>query len=75
MRPAEHPDHEPGKPEFYGIRPLVVRVGADGVLEAHPVEGRPGSAAARSANAYCMVGMGPNVKPPAAGDVVMVEFK
>ena len=75
VRPAEHPDHEPGKPEFYGIRPLVVRVGADGMLEAHPVDGRPGSAAARSANAYCMVGMGPDVKPPAAGDVVMVEFK
>ena len=75
VRPREHPDHAPGEPEFFGIRPLLVKPNAEGVLEAHPIEGRPGSAAAQSANAYCMLGMGPGVKVPGAGDVVMVEFR
>lgn len=74
-RPMETHDHKPGEPEFFGIRPLLVKPNADGVLEAHPIEGRPGSAAAQAANAYCMLGMGPGVKVPGAGDVVMVEFR
>lgn len=74
-RPAEHHEHKPGEPEFFGIRPLVVSSNAEGVLEAHPVDGRPGSAAAQAANAYCMLGMGPGVKPPAVGDTILVEFR
>mgnify|MGYP004649840591 FL=1 len=73
-RPPEHPEHEDGKPEFFGIRPLVVAPNAEGVLEARPVDGRPGSQSAWGANAYAMIGMGPGIEPPAEGDIIEVEF-
>ena len=73
-RPREHPDHAPGEPEFFGIRPLRVEPSADGVLEATPIDGRPGSKTAWGANAFTMMGMGPGIEPPAAGDIIEVEF-
>ena len=47
---------------------------ADGVLEATPIDGRPGSKTAWGANAFTMMGMGPGIEPPAAGDIIEVEF-
>jgi len=60
--------------EFFGIRPLRVEPSADGVLEATPIDGRPGSKTAWGANAFAMMGMGPGIEPPAAGDIIEVEF-
>ena len=74
-RPPEHFPAEPGKPSFYGIRMMRVAPGADGMLEAHPVAGRPGTPATSSANAYYMMPTGPGVEAPAVGDLIMVEFR
>ena len=75
QRPPEQHPAESGKPVFFGIRMVSVAPGADGVLEARPVAGRPGSAATASANAFYMMPSGPGIKPPAAGDVIPVEFR
>lgn len=60
---------------FFGIKMVSVALGADGVLEATPVEGRPGSKEALAANAYYMMPAGPGIEPPAVGDVIMVELR
>lgn len=74
-RPMEHPGAKPGVPEFFGIKLLRVEHAADGTLVAHPVVGRPGSPESFAANAYAMIGNGPGIEPPAAGDVVMAEWR
>lgn len=74
-RPKEHPATEPGKPEFFGIKMLRAEHKADGTVVAHPVAGRPGSAATLDANAYYMLPTGPGIEPPKAGDTIMAEWR
>ena len=74
-RPPERHPGEPGKPNFYSIRMVLAHPGPDGVLQARPVAGRPGSAATQRANAFYMMPGGPGVEPPAAGDFIEVEFR
>lgn len=74
-RPAEHPTHKPGEPEFFGIKLLRAEHAPDGSLVAHPVPGRPGSPESFTANAYYMLPNGPDITPPAAGDIIMAEWR
>ncbi|RDB63317.1 molybdopterin biosynthesis protein [Gordonibacter sp. 28C] len=79
-RPLEHPPARaasagPGEPEFFGVKMLSLSVGADGVLEAAPLAGRPGSVEAQAANAYYLLPSGPGIEPPAVGDVIEVELR
>ena len=60
---------------FYGIKFVTVALSADGVLEATPVPGHPGSAETLHANAYYMMPSGPGIEPPKAGDVIEVELR
>ncbi len=74
-RPMEHPDHEPGKPEFFGIKLLRVEHTDDGRLVAHPVQGRPGTPESFTANMYYMLPNGPGIEAPKAGDVIFAEWR
>ena len=74
-RPAEHPAHEPGKPEFFGIKVLRAEHAEDGTLRAWPVPGRPGSPESYTANAYYMLPNGPGIEAPKPGDVIMAEWR
>ncbi len=74
-RPAEHPAHEPGKPEFFGIKMLRAEHAEDGTLRAWPVPGRPGSPESYTANAYYMLPNGPGIEAPKPGDVIMAEWR
>lgn len=74
-RPAEHPEHEPGTPEFYGVRMLRVEHAENGTLRAWPVAGFPGSAETLAANAYYMLPMGPGIEAPRPGDVIRIEWR
>lgn len=74
-RPMEHPTTEPGKPEFFGIKMLRAEHAEDGTIVAHPVAGRPGSAATLAANAYYMQPNGPGIEAPKAGDVIYAEWR
>lgn len=74
-RPAEHPAHEPGKPEFFGIKMLRAEHVEDGTLRAWPVPGRPGSPESYAANAYYMLPNGPGIEAPKPGDVIMAEWR
>ena len=74
-RPMEHPDHEPGKPEFFGIKMLRAEHAEDGTLRAWPVTGHPGSAQTLAANAYYMLPNGPGIEVPKAGDVILAEWR
>ncbi len=74
-RPMEHPDHEPGKPEFFGIKLLRAEHAADGTLVAHPVAGRPGTPESFAANMYYMLPNGPGIEDPKPGDVIYAEWR
>ena len=74
-RPMEHPDHEPGKPEFFGIKLLRAEHTDDGRLVAHPVQGRPGTPESFTANMYYMLPVGPGIEEPKAGDVIFAEWR
>ena len=74
-RPTEHPAHEPGEPEFFGIKLLRTEHAADGTLRAWPVPGRPGSPESYTANAYYMLPTGPGIEAPKAGDVIWAEWR
>lgn len=74
-RPMEHPVTEPGKPEFFGIKMLRAEHAEDGTVVAHPVAGRPGSAATLAANAYYMQPTGPGIEAPKAGDIIYAEWR
>ena len=71
-RPAEHPAHKPGEPEFFGIKLLRAEHAEDGTLRAWPVPGRPGSPESFEANAYYMLPNGPGIEAPKPGDVICV---
>lgn len=60
---------------FYGIKFVVAALSSDGVLEATPVPGHPGSAGTLHANAYYMMPSGPGIEPPKAGDVIEIELR
>lgn len=60
---------------FYTIRFLDVKVADDGVLEAHPIAGAPGSTAAINANAYYMLPCGAGQEQPHKGDFIQVELR
>lgn len=60
---------------FYGVKYLDITLSEDGVLEATPYGGKPGSPETLGANAFCMVGMGPGMEAPKAGDIVLVELR
>ncbi len=74
-RPMEHSDHEPGKPEFFGIKLLRAEHAADGTLVAHPVAGRPGTPESFAANMYYMLPNGPGIEDPKPGDVIYAEWR
>lgn len=75
-KPPKRGPHEPGGPGkgFCTVRLVNVEVGEDGVVQATPVAGRLGSAEAQSANAVCMVPVGPDNEPH-EGDFIEVEFR
>ena len=60
--------------EFFGVKPVRLELGADGVMRATPVQGRPGSSEAADANALYMLSSLPD-KQPAPGDVIQVELR
>lgn len=60
---------------FFGIKFLTVEALPDGTLSGTPLPGRPGSPEAEAANAYYMLPNGSGIEPPAAGDVIWVEFR
>lgn len=60
---------------FYGIKFLTVALSADGVLEATPIPGRPGSPETQHANAYYMLPSGPGIETPQVGDIIEVELR
>ena len=74
-RPAEHPAHKPGEPEFFGIKLLRAEHAEDGTLRAWPVPGRPGSPESFEANAYYMLPNGPGIEAPKPGDVIWAEWR
>ena len=71
VRPPE-PSMEKG---FFAIKFLRVEAAEDGTLRGTPLPGRPGSPECENANAFYMLPTGKNATPPAAGDVVWVEFR
>ncbi len=72
QRPAEATN--PGE-MFYSIKFLTLAVSDEGVLEATPVPGHPGSAETQHANAYFMMPAGAGVEPPSVGDIIQVELR
>ena len=74
-RPAEHPEHKPGEPEFFGIKLLRAEHAEDGTLRAWPVPGRPGSPESFEANAYYMLPNGPGIEAPKPDDVIWAEWR
>ncbi|MDO4502922.1 MAG: molybdopterin-binding protein [Coriobacteriia bacterium] len=64
---------DPGK-TFYGVKPVRVELGEDGVLTAIPVNGRPGSSEAADANGLYMLSNKADEQPH-AGDVIQVELR
>lgn len=60
---------------FYAIRFINVCLGADGVLEAHPVAGAPSSPAVVAADGYYMMPCGAGQTRPHAGDMIEVELR
>lgn len=72
QRPAEATN--PGE-MFYSIKFLTLAVSDEGVLEATPVPGHPGSAETQHANAYFMMPAGVGVEPPSVGDIIQVELR
>lgn len=74
-RPMEHPEHEPGKPEFFAVKMLRIDHAEDGTLRAWPIAGRPGSAATLAANAYYMLPTGTGIEAPKPGDIIWVEWR
>ena len=59
--------------EFFGVKPVKLVLGEDGVLRAAPLQGKPGSASALDANALYMLSSRPE-EAPAVGDVIRVEL-
>lgn len=59
---------------FYGVKPVLVELGEDGVVTATPVNGRPGSSDAADANGLFMLVNDPE-KQPQPGDVIKVELR
>lgn len=67
---------EPGVAKgFFAIKFLKVEPASGGTLQGAPLPGRPGSPECESANAYYMLPTGEGTVPPAAGDVIWVEFR
>lgn len=69
------PDIVSPEATFYGIKFVMLELGADGVLQATPLPGRPGAKETLSANAYYMMPSGPGITPPEVGDVIEVELR
>lgn len=62
-------------PNFSTIRLVKVEFSEDGVLEATPVEGMPGSDAAKEANAYTLVRIGEDAPEYKVGDIIQIEYR
>ncbi|WP_283170919.1 molybdopterin-binding protein [Curtanaerobium respiraculi] len=60
---------------FFAIRMMKVEAGADGMLHATPLPGRPGSKEAAAANAYTLVPTDDVGRTPHAGDVIAIEYR
>lgn len=63
------------KKTFYSIKLVKAEYGADGVLEATPIPGKPGAPGTEEANAFCMLSSVDGSKPPIAGDLIEIEFR
>lgn len=61
---------------FFGVKQMVLRMGADGVIEAFPTSSsHPGPVEAEGASAYYGLRNGPGIEPPAAGDMITVALR
>ena len=61
---------------FFGIKQVVLRMGADGVIEAVPTSStHPGPVEAEGAFAYYGLQNGPGIEPPKAGDMITVALR
>ena len=75
-RPAgETRPREESPDGFFAIRFLNVAAAPDGVLEAHPVAGGPGSSVVAACNGWYMMPTGPGARRAEPGDVIMVELR
>jgi len=63
------------KKAFFSIKLIKAEYGADGVLEATPIPGKPGGPGTEEANAFCMLSSVDGNTPPVAGDVIEIEFR
>ena len=70
-RPYEsHPNNS-----FARVKPMLLMLSPEGVVEAHPLPGRPGSRAAFHANALYLLMARPDGVNPQVGDVIDCELR
>ncbi len=69
------PQEAIGDGSFFSVRPVLLSVSEEGLLEAEPVSGRLGSIKAAHANALYMMPSGTGEEPPAVGDIIYVELR